>query len=87
MYLSGKTTLLNLIANRIAHNNLTNTSSEDANTSSWSHYLPKRDLDYSGSGEVLFNGRRPSALEIRQSVGYGKCDLCIYNHSRRFHLT
>ena len=72
----GKTTLLNLIANRISQSSLS--TSKRQQDSVLCQYFSLRDLEYSGSGEILFNGRKPSSTEIRQSIGYGK--LCRFRY-------
>jgi ABC-type multidrug transport system ATPase subunit/ABC-type multidrug transport system permease subunit len=72
---SGKTTLLNLIANRIPHSSLHRAPRQEAPAKPalpFLNYFTSDSNNYSGDGEVLFNGERPSSKDVRYSIGYGK---------------
>ena len=64
---SGKTTLLNLLAGRIQP------ASKDPDKSPRSHLFFRSLLSsqYTGDGQILFNGRVPTGSERRELVGYG----------------
>lgn len=62
--LVGKTTLLNLLANRIPHHCLKTNPGDSASFFSVQNA-------YHGSGSILFNGKQPSSAEIRSAIGYG----------------
>jgi ABC-type glutathione transport system ATPase component len=64
---SGKTTLLNLLAGRIQP------ASKDPDKSSGSHlfFRSLMSSQYTGDGQILFNGRVPTGSERRELVGYG----------------
>lgn len=65
---SGKTTLLNLLAGRI------HPASTDPKKSPGSHLLFRSlvSSQYTGDGQILFNGRVPTGSQRRELVGYGK---------------
>jgi len=64
---SGKTTLLNLLAGRIQP------ASKDPDKSPRSHLFFRSLLSsqYTGDGQILFNGKVPTGSERRELVGYG----------------
>jgi ABC-type multidrug transport system fused ATPase/permease subunit len=64
---SGKTTLLNLLAGRI------HPASKDPDKSPGSHLFFRSLLSsqYTGDGQILFNGRVPTGSQRRELVGYG----------------
>lgn len=70
--LLGKTTLLNLLANRIPHYCLKANSTESPSL------FTVQNAAYHGSGSILFNGRQPSSAEIRSAIGYGKSYFIFY---------
>jgi ABC-type polysaccharide/polyol phosphate transport system ATPase subunit len=64
---SGKTTLLNVLAGRI------HPASKDPDKSPGSHLFFRSLLSsqYTGDGQILFNGRVPTGSQRRELVGYG----------------
>jgi ABC-type multidrug transport system ATPase subunit/ABC-type multidrug transport system permease subunit len=75
---SGKTSLLNLLANRIPISCLRRESqkknpliSNDIGLSS-NFIRIQNNQNYSGNGRIFFNGKFPTSKHVRESVGFGK---------------
>lgn len=82
---TGKSTLLNLIANRIPQNVLNNNLTDkpnSANTSIKTSNKAHMNSVYSGDGLVLYNGQIPSAARVRSLIGYGKYTVTVVYHCR-----
>jgi ABC-type lipoprotein export system ATPase subunit len=71
---SGKTTLLNLIANRIPQTCLQpmDTTIDDNQVKRTSNFS-----EYSGTGQILFQGSSRSSLFLRKNIGYGESLFCL----------